>query len=130
LTMRIAARYADEWNGWGLPEVTAHKIDVLEHHCREIGRDPASIRRSGQALVSMSDEPGQLERWRSESVPMPRIIGTPAQVGEVMARYAEIGLDEFVVSDQSLGRGTTEKRDNMDRFFHEVAAGLQDRAGS
>ena len=47
----------------------------------------------------MSDDEEQLERWRPESWPMPRIIGTPAEVREVMARYVEIGLDEFVVSD-------------------------------
>ena len=39
-TMRIAARYADEWNCWGLPELMAHKSEVLERHCLEIGRDP------------------------------------------------------------------------------------------
>ena len=27
VTMRIAARYADEWNCWGLPDLLAHKAD-------------------------------------------------------------------------------------------------------
>jgi imidazole glycerol phosphate synthase subunit HisF len=61
---------------------------------------------------------------------MPRIIGTPSQIVEVMVRYVEIGLDEFVVSDQTLGRDTSEKRDNMDRFLDEVANDLQVRSGS
>src|SRR5208283_1088442 len=52
-TMRIAARYADEWNCWGLPDLMAHKAGVLERHCLEIGRDPASIGRSAQAVVLM-----------------------------------------------------------------------------
>ena len=37
--MRIAARYTDEWNSWGLPELMAHKSEVLDRHCAEIGRD-------------------------------------------------------------------------------------------
>lgn len=130
VTMRIAARYADEWNCWGLPDLMAHKSEVLAHHCQEVGRDPASIKRSAQALVFMSDDPDQLAYWRSEGSSMPRIIGTPSQIVEVMVRYVEIGLDEFVVSDQTLGRDTSEKRDNMDRFLDEVANDLQVRSGS
>jgi F420-dependent oxidoreductase-like protein len=129
-TMRIAARYANEWNTWGLPDLIAHKLEVLEQHCREVGRDPASIRRSAQVLVFMSDDNEQLKRWRSEPPAMPRIVGTPPQIAEVIGRYAEIGLDEFIVQDQPLGRDATEKRYNMDRFLAEVATQFRDRPGS
>jgi alkanesulfonate monooxygenase SsuD/methylene tetrahydromethanopterin reductase-like flavin-dependent oxidoreductase (luciferase family) len=130
VTMRIAARYADEWNCWGLPEEIARKTEVLARHCREIGRDPSSIKRSAQALVLISKDSDQLARWNSESSAVPRIVGTPSQVVEVMARYVEIGLDEFVVSDFRLGEDTNEKRDNMDRFLDEVAIQLQGLSGS
>ncbi len=124
VTMRIAARYGDEWNCWGLPDLIARKNEILKRHCLEVGRDPASIRRSAQAFVLMSDDVDQIERWRSEPSSMPRIIGRPAQVGDVMRKYAEIGLDEFVVSDQTLGRDAIEIRETMDRFLGEVTAGL------
>ena len=74
--MRIAARYADEWNCWGLPEEMAHKMEVLDRHCHEIGRDPSSIKRSAQALVLMSKDSDRLTRWRSQSSTIPRIVGT------------------------------------------------------
>jgi len=128
--MRIAARYADEWNCWGLPDLMAHKSEVLERHCLEIGRDPASIRRSAQALLLMSEDAEQLKSWRSDSAVTPRIIGTASEVREVMGRYAEIGIDEFVVSDHTLGRDAGQKRENMDRFVDEVAIHLQNRSGS
>jgi len=130
VSMRIVARHADEWNCWGLPELLAHKTEILERHCLEVGRDPASIRRSAQALVMMSDDEQQLSRWRAEAVPVPRIVGTPLQVAEVMAGYADIGLDEFIVSERPLGRDAGERRDKMDRFLEEVAAGFRDRPGS
>ena len=129
-TMRIAARYADEWNCWGLPDLMAHKTEVLEHHCLEIGRDPASIRRSAQALVFMSDDEEQLKRWRSDRSALPRIVGTASEIAEVIGRYAEIGVDEFIVSDQSLSRDAGEKRDNMDRFLDDVAIHLPGRSSS
>ncbi len=47
-----------------------------------------------------------------------------------MGRYAEIGTDEFVVSDHSLGGDASQKRDNMDRFVDEVVIHLQNRFGS
>jgi alkanesulfonate monooxygenase SsuD/methylene tetrahydromethanopterin reductase-like flavin-dependent oxidoreductase (luciferase family) len=45
-TLRIVARDADIWNGEGDPATFAHKSAVLDAHCAEIGRDPASIRRT------------------------------------------------------------------------------------
>ena len=64
-TMRIAATYADEWNYWGDPEFIGKKCTVLDERCEEIGRDPASILRSTVALLFMSDDDAQLEKWRS-----------------------------------------------------------------
>ncbi len=130
VSMRIAARYADEWNCWGLPDLIAHKTEVLEQHCLEIGRDPASIRRSAQALVLMSDDIEQLRRWRADRLTVPHIIGTPAEVAEVIVGYSEIGLAEFVVSDSTLGRDTSERRDKMDQLLDEVTLHLHDRSGS
>jgi F420-dependent oxidoreductase-like protein len=46
-TLRIVAEHADEWNVTRVtPEEYAAKCRVLEEHCRAVGRDPATIRRS------------------------------------------------------------------------------------
>ena len=44
--LRIVARDADIWNGEGDPATYAHKSAVLDERCAEIGRDPATIRRT------------------------------------------------------------------------------------
>ena len=54
--MGIVARYADEWNMWGLPETIAERSGVLERRCEAIGRDPSTIARSAQALVMLTDD--------------------------------------------------------------------------
>lgn len=42
--LRIAARYADDWNyPGGSPEDFARKLDILHRHCADLGRDPAAI---------------------------------------------------------------------------------------
>jgi alkanesulfonate monooxygenase SsuD/methylene tetrahydromethanopterin reductase-like flavin-dependent oxidoreductase (luciferase family) len=64
--LRIAARYADQWDTFaamagaatdGLESEIADRISALDDACREIGRDPAEIRRStwatGAALRSV-----------------------------------------------------------------------------
>jgi F420-dependent oxidoreductase-like protein len=48
-TLRIAARFADQWNAPGAsPEMLAHKIEVLHAHCDDVGRDPSEIEISVQ----------------------------------------------------------------------------------
>ena len=43
-TLHLAARYADACNVFGSPDRVRHKVNVLEKHCRELGRDPADVR--------------------------------------------------------------------------------------
>ena len=40
---QIAAKYADEWNVWGTPETMKAKVEVLERHCADVGRNRAEI---------------------------------------------------------------------------------------
>ncbi len=48
-TLRVVAKHANVWNFAGGPIETAlHKIEVLERHCQDVGRDPAEIRLSAQ----------------------------------------------------------------------------------
>ena len=62
-TLRIAARFADQWNlPGGTPEVLAHKIEVLHEHCADVGRDPAEIEVSVQVRAG-----AELQRDRRRS---------------------------------------------------------------
>jgi F420-dependent oxidoreductase-like protein len=119
VTMRIAATYADEWNCWGTPELHAQKREVLQRHCETIGRDPKEIARSAQGLLFLSTDAGYLAGKRGE-MGMPTIVGTPAEVRDVVAAYAEAGIDELIIPDFTLGKGTR-RDDTLDLFINEVA---------
>jgi len=58
-TLRVVAERADIWNVPGPPHHDAdfirERMQVLDAHCREIGRDPAEIERSVQTHVSYND---------------------------------------------------------------------------
>lgn len=46
-TLRLVARFADEWNpGFVDPETFVRKNDLLREYCSMIGRDQSSIRRA------------------------------------------------------------------------------------
>ncbi len=119
LTLRIAARYANEWNVWGTPDLLRQKIAVLERHCAEAGRDPREIRRSANALLILTDDEALIERTRATGRPL--IAGSVGRVQETLGMYLEAGVDEVIIPDFNLGRGER-RREQLDRFIHEAAA--------
>jgi alkanesulfonate monooxygenase SsuD/methylene tetrahydromethanopterin reductase-like flavin-dependent oxidoreductase (luciferase family) len=85
-TLRIAARYADEWNYWSTPTLLAQKLVVLRDHCEALERDPASLRVSTQALLLMSSDAEQVARHRERAFRF-SIVGTPAEVADIVSSY-------------------------------------------
>ena len=45
-TLRLVAKHADIWHGFGDPAVVERKVEVLDQWCATEGRDPAEIERS------------------------------------------------------------------------------------
>lgn len=98
-TLRIAARYADQWNVWSTPEVLARKLGVLRSHCAAIGRDLGEIAVSTQALLFLSTDPDRVAATRRVAPAGRSIVGTPAEVTDVVGRYRAAGADELIVPD-------------------------------
>lgn len=119
VTLRIAARYADEWNTWGTPDVLRHKMAVLDQHCADVGRDPKEIARSAQAMLFLSDDTDFLERVRG-GAGRATIAGNVDEVRAVVAEFAEAGLDELIVPDFTLG-AMDRKLATLDTFITEIA---------
>ena len=107
----VVARWADEWNTWSTPEVFAHKSAVLDQHCERIGRDPAEIRRSTQAVIAIDG--------RAEDVRAPVVVaGSVAQIVDTVGRWREAGLDELIVP--AIRGDTAQGRELLGRFATEI----------
>ncbi len=53
-TLRLVAEHADACNLYGFePDVVRHKLEVLDGHCHDVGRDPAEVART----VLTNDDP-------------------------------------------------------------------------
>jgi F420-dependent oxidoreductase-like protein len=89
-TLKLAARYASEWNCVNTaPDVYEHKVSVLEKHCADAGRDPATIRRSMMVFVQWENlQPKWLTREGS-------IAEGTDQLFDVMGRLGALGLQEI-----------------------------------
>ena len=120
VTLRIVAQLADEWNVWGDVERLRQKMTILDQHCEQQQRDPASIQRSAAVLVYLSDDPKLVKRLREEPQPRPTIAGNAAQLADIIAEYAAAGVQELIVPDFHLPHGT-EKIDFLDQFIEQVA---------
>lgn len=97
-TMRIAARFADEWNGWCTPEQLVQKGDVLDRHCSDVGRDPLEIERSTQAFVAVTAAQCA-EAAAGPFAGRPWIQGSDDEITDQLGRFAEAGAAELIVPD-------------------------------
>ena len=110
--LRITARHADEWNTWGSPEQAAVHRTALIETCDKVGRDPATVWTSANALVDLDG-----------SAPPPgraALFGSAQQLVDQFGRYAELGFDEFILPDWNLGADKSERADKVARIKTEV----------
>jgi probable F420-dependent oxidoreductase len=120
--LRITARFADEWNTWGTPERVAEVGAALDRACEAEGRDPGTLRRTCQAMVSLQDDPSVAETVRGRLPAERSIVGSAAELVDRLGAYAEAGIDEFIVPDFTLGRTEAERLETIDRVWEELAA--------
>lgn len=121
--LRTVARYADAWNTWGTPSTVAAVTERFTAACETEGRDPASIRRSAQALVYIIDNDTQRDALVVK-YPDRAIVGTSAEIVDVIGEYVEAGLDEFALPDFNLGKSPTQRRESIERFHEDVVSVL------
>ncbi len=105
-TLRLVAQYADACNLFGDAATIRHKLDVLEQHCKEIGRDPSEITKTrlGGLVIRPTHEEaeragadlkaarGLSEEWYR----MSQLVGEPDEIGEKAQEFLDAGLDGLI----------------------------------
>jgi F420-dependent oxidoreductase-like protein len=116
----LVATYADEWNMWSSPPLLAERRAVLDAHCERIGRDPDEIATSTQALVFVLDDNAKAEELEAAMGERPCVAGTPERIAESVAAWRDVGVDELIVPDFTLGTGS-QRTDALDTIIERVA---------
>ncbi len=107
LLLRAVARHADVWNYFPVPLLEyERKIAALEEHCRNLGRDPASIRRSLLVPIITArrekEVRDQLEEATARGFIWARagrfVQGTPDIVVPRLRDYVRRGVSMFILA--------------------------------
>ena len=121
-TVPTMVRWAHEWNGWCNPRDMGRYNALIDRLCEDAGRDPGTIARSAATLLFLCESEAEVARVRAEPTGYPRLVGTPDQLVERVARYAAAGTDELIIPDFNLAPNETQEV--VERFMTEVVAAL------
>jgi alkanesulfonate monooxygenase SsuD/methylene tetrahydromethanopterin reductase-like flavin-dependent oxidoreductase (luciferase family) len=103
LMLRLVAQLADYWDYGGTPEAYAHKLEVLNRHCADVGRDSATIVKSTQLEVTAP--------------------GNAAETQQLIGRlqpYIDLGVTHLI-----LDCGVVTDQDRVRRLGEDVIARLR-----
>ena len=107
-TLRTVAKYADATNVSGTPEEVRHKYEVLEQHCKEVGRDFNEIRRTIQVPLFLNEDPAFQQRvvqgmmafrgGTEEEARRSVLMGSVDDVKNGVQAFADAGVQEIIVA--------------------------------
>jgi alkanesulfonate monooxygenase SsuD/methylene tetrahydromethanopterin reductase-like flavin-dependent oxidoreductase (luciferase family) len=124
--LRLTARYADSWN---VSSTGIHRyrrlVEEFERACAEVGRDPATVRRSWGGGCVCAPTQAQAERlgrarYRADEDDY-SFVGTPTHVVEQMRAFIDLGVDYFMVDCGGFPNVTT-----LELLVNEVVPALND----
>ena len=118
--MRITARFADVWNTWGDPTQLRERNEMWLAACAAEGRDPATVKRSAQAMIFLTDDDAKRDKLRAKAPAGRSLVGGSNELVDMLATYVEAGVDEFALLDATLGGTPEARRDVLDRLHAEV----------
>jgi F420-dependent oxidoreductase-like protein len=100
-TLRTLARFGDitniDLNLPGSPELFRHKLEVIERHCEDLGRDPSEIKKTmviPLRIVNDEKEAEQLRKHRGKWF----LYGTVPFIIDRIQQYIEAGAEEIIFS--------------------------------
>ena len=129
VTLRIVAKHADHWNVWGGPQVLARKGAILDEHCKAVGRDLKSIKRSVNMALLITDDPAEVDKLadgimrrmgrHASDARDTCLAGTPDQIRDQLRQVRAAGGETVFIP--SMFRPMDEWRRDLDRFIKEIA---------
>ena len=99
-TLKIAARYADGWNvPFIAPDAFAHKCEVLDQHCANVGRDPGEIKRAVNLGLAYTDESLHQQFGALAEMVRPGVLGgSDDEIVDRIGQYVEAGADQVNIA--------------------------------
>jgi alkanesulfonate monooxygenase SsuD/methylene tetrahydromethanopterin reductase-like flavin-dependent oxidoreductase (luciferase family) len=105
-TLRTVAERADGWNTAGPVEQVRETLDVLQQHCVDVGRDPATIEKTISFPLILRDDPAAAGATTRALLGANGVdpagfdgylTGSPSEVADVIRPYLELGFESVIV---------------------------------
>jgi F420-dependent oxidoreductase-like protein len=98
-TLRTLAKFGDicniDFNLPGSPEIFKHKLEVIERHCKDIGRDPAEIKKTMLIPFRIENDEkkaAELRKRRGDWV----FFGSTSFIIDRIQQYIDAGVEEIM----------------------------------
>jgi F420-dependent oxidoreductase-like protein len=132
VTLKITARYADWWHGFGTPDVIKHKLDVLKKHCADVGRDYNEIAPTAGGGILVRDDLNTVDKRMREVAARnkvdapyrPALLGRPADLAKRLLEYRKVGVKGFL-----FGMSPPFDRETIERTMSDVKPRFLELAG-
>ncbi len=105
-TLRLVAQYGDACNLFGDVATVRHKLTVLDRHCADVGRDPATVSRTRLGTLIIADNAADVQRHADGYRAVRGVdeagframttAGRPDQVVEQVGELFDAGLDGLI----------------------------------
>jgi alkanesulfonate monooxygenase SsuD/methylene tetrahydromethanopterin reductase-like flavin-dependent oxidoreductase (luciferase family) len=110
-TLRTLARYGDIWNLDGFSvrsedarshggmslELYRHKVDVINRHCEDAGRDPGEIKYTISMPTKLSNDEAEVAEF-IEQVGPGTVAGNAEYIVDRVGEFKDAGVDEIMFS--------------------------------
>ena len=96
-TLRTLARFGDIANISGTPEMFKHKLEVIERHCEEFGRDPSEIKKTIAIPLRIFGDEKEAVQYR-ETRGKSWLYGTVPYIINRIQQFIDVGAEEIIFS--------------------------------
>jgi alkanesulfonate monooxygenase SsuD/methylene tetrahydromethanopterin reductase-like flavin-dependent oxidoreductase (luciferase family) len=123
VTLKITARYADWWHGFGSADIVKHKLEVLKKHCVDVGRDFSEIAPTTGGGILVRDDANLIDKRMREvaarnkvaSPNRPAVLGKPDDIAKQLLGLHKVGVKGFL-----FGMSPPYDRETIERVMTEV----------
>ncbi len=116
-TLRTLAKFGDicnlDFNHPGSPEMFKHKIEVLERHCEEFGRDTKEIKKTLHIPIHLENDEKRAVVFRKKRGEW-TLTGSASFIINRIQEYLDVGVEEFMFG------GIPTKAELFERLNNEI----------
>jgi F420-dependent oxidoreductase-like protein len=98
-TLRILSKFGDicnlDFNSPGSPAIFKHKINILERHCEEFGRDPNEIKKTLHIPIHLENDEKKAAVYRKKRGEW-TLTGSASFIINRIQEYLDVGVEEFI----------------------------------